>query len=480
MHRKWLRLLGCCCLLQGACAFANGGGYDINYERSTGSLAPFQASGTKDIRIVDEKLDITFRRTEALVVVRYRMRNTTNNPVLTTFGFPVESRFPYPEQVKDFMPDDGQEQGHTDELREAGVLKPARQALKRYLVISGGDMVEARYEEEPFATGKVKPFPGSAALRDIAGWMVSQVAFNPTELKEIEISYALDYDGGTWGVSDAALMDTGLFRYRLSTGGIWNGPIETGTITLRVDGIPAEEVEILKPRERFQRKGDQWVWTFRDLEPTLKDDLAIAPVPDCAYEHGTEYSDEKGFARSFIHRLGKWGELTSDYRATASSTLPPQGGKSYGPGNVKGAKGPWAGPWGEGERTPPWAEGVPGPGLGESLTILPGKARPLMALEVQAGYVTGRYEGDEKPLFQRNGRPSRLEIVLNDEHRFVATLGDRPSAQLIPIVGYSKPVTKLTMIIRDVYPGSMYSDTCISYVGLYVPLKGRPEIYHER
>src|SRR5438105_7356714 len=37
-----------------------------------------------------------------------------------------------------------------------------------------------------------------------------------------------------------------------------------------VRGIP--DLEIVAPRGRFRRDGDRWVWSFRDLEPTLADD----------------------------------------------------------------------------------------------------------------------------------------------------------------------------------------------------------------
>jgi hypothetical protein len=73
-----------------------------------------------------------------------------------------------------------------------------------------------------------------------------------------------------------------------------------------------------------------------------------------------------------------------------------------------------------------------------------------------------------------------VEIVLNGEHRFMATLGDKPKAQLIPILGYAKPVSKLRITILEVFPGSRFTDTCISRVVLYDRLKEKPEIHHAR
>ncbi|MBI5548890.1 MAG: hypothetical protein HY901_33835, partial [Deltaproteobacteria bacterium] len=73
-------------------AFANGGGYSFGV-RFTGSLAPFQATGVDQVRIVEEKLDIVLRRTEAAVEVRYLMKNFAEQPVSVRFGFPVEANF---------------------------------------------------------------------------------------------------------------------------------------------------------------------------------------------------------------------------------------------------------------------------------------------------------------------------------------------------------------------------------------------------
>src|SRR5512142_2318295 len=71
-------------------ARANGGGYDYGVQ-FTGSVAPFQASGTEHVRIEEEHLDVALRRTQAIVTVRYTMRNVSGKPVKVRFGFPVEA-----------------------------------------------------------------------------------------------------------------------------------------------------------------------------------------------------------------------------------------------------------------------------------------------------------------------------------------------------------------------------------------------------
>lgn len=69
---------------------------------------------------------------------------------------------------------------------------------------------------------------------------------------------------------------------------------------------------------------------------------------------------------------------------------------------------------------------------------------------------------------------------MNGEHRFSADLQDTPHAQLVPIIGYAKPVTKLRITIQGVYPGKKYDDTCISGVVLYDRLSKAPPVQPAR
>ena len=87
---------------------------------------------------------------------------------------------------------------------------------------------------------------------------------------------------------------------------------------------------------------------------------------------------------------------------------------------------------------------------------------------------------DPDALFTRNARPARVEILLNDEARFTASIGDRSGEQLIPIVGYVKPVSRLRITIRGYYPGTDFEDTCIAQLILYDLLAKDPEIRHAR
>src|SRR6266849_5402933 len=398
-------------LVWASAAHANGGGYEFGVT-FTGSVAPFQAHGTKNVQILEEKLDVDLRRTDAVVVVRYMMKNVADAPVSVRFGLPVE----------------------------------------------------AELTLEPFATGQVKPFPGSEALKGIAGWMVSELTFPVGEPIALEIHYAVDHRGEDSWVSDDMHASPRTFRYRLSTGAVWKGAIAKGTITLGADGIPVDEVEIAAPRERFKRDGDRWAWSFENLAPTLADDITVRAVPGYFSKgiYGQSVSDEPD--RGYLERGGKYGAGHQRFKAKASSTLPPSKVRIYGAEHL--AENGWEGTW---------AEGVPGDGVGEWVELQPKKPRPLIALDIWPGFQSSKPE-----LFDANGRPSRVEILLNDEHRFVATLGDRLGSQLVPILGYPKPVSKLRITILEVFPGKKYADTCITKVWLYDLLTKKPDMHPAR
>lgn len=456
MHSTRVVLVaGVAALLWAPSALANGGGYAFGV-KFTGTLAPFQASGTEHVQIVDEKLDIALRRTDAAVAVRYTMRNLTSKPVTVQFGFPVEA------QWEDNGIDDSEEPAKG---RPEGFARAVQQ-LKGYAVTADGQPVASKLEVEPFATGKIPPFPGSEALKNVAGWMVSTVELPADKTITLEIRYSADYLGDSTFVSDDTTASPLSFVYRLSTGAIWNGPIASGTVTIRTDGIPWQEVEIEAPAGRFSRTTDGWSWSFKNLKPTLADDIRIVAVPGF-FEQGIYLPQGARSCRprSYVERKGQWGEGHQCFKARASSTLPPTKSHGFGPEHL-------AEYWPEA----PWSEGAPGSGVGEWVELQLTKAAPLLAIEIFPGFISHK----KKDLFTRNGRPSRVEVTLNGEHRFMATLPDKAEGQLVPVVGYAKPVSKVRITIQDVFAGTEFADACISQVVLYDRLTKQPEGHHAR
>lgn len=447
--------------LWAAQARANGGGYTYGVE-FTGSIAPFQPSGTEHVRIEEEQLEIVLRRTYAAVTVRYTMRNVTAAPAKVRFGFPVEAT-----QLLDLEGGD-----------RATDLRRAIQQLRGYDVTAGGAPVAARFEVEPFAAGKVKRFPGSKALAGIAGWMISEVTFPAGVPTALEIRYAADYTGSEGGTSDDTRVSPGRFLYRLSTGAVWNGKIEKGTVTVRADGIAAEEVKVT--RGGLARDGDGWVRSLAGLEPTLADDLEIEAVPGYFSRYLPEESRPPSGYQAWLQlggvpgeKGGRWGGKHQRFRATASSTLAPAKRHDFGPQRLAAEF-----------SQVPWAEGAAGNGTGEWVELTLDDPHPLLALSIHPGYPDGK-------LYAQNARPSRVEILLNGEHRIVSTLGEvswlpgeraesngwapRPE-QLVPIRGYDQPVKTVRITILEVFPGTKYEDACIAKVALFDLLPARPEL----
>jgi hypothetical protein len=451
MSRFLVSLCALSASLWASTAGANGGGYAFGVT-FTGGIAPFQAMGTENVQILDEQLDIQLRRLDAAVVVRYSMRNPSDQPVKVRFGFPVEASW-----EPDWEIPAETDPGYAENRRRQ--LAKTYQQLRDYEVRMDGASIKADFAVEPFASGLVKPFPGSEVLRNIAGWMVSEATFPPSSTVLLEIRYSANhFTSGTF-VSDDDRAEPSRFVYRLSTGAVWRGPIAKGTVTIRADGIPADEVEVVAPRGRFKRDSNGWTWIFKDLKPTLADDITVRPTP--AYLEVGAYSEWESGARSYIERAGAWGVSHQRFTVRASSTLAATKEHAYGAENVA-----------VDDAKSPWCEGVPGGGVGEWLELIPAKPAPLLGIAILPGVVAESKRG----LFEANGTPVRIEALLNEEHRFVATLGDRLARQFIPVTGYTKPVSKVRLTILEVRPGTRFDDTCISRVLLYDRLKRQPEM----
>jgi hypothetical protein len=309
-------------------------------------------------------------------------------------------------------------------------------------------------------------------LKGIAGWMVSEPTFPPGARVTLEIRYVAEYFGGEWGVSDDSQVSPSRFHYRLSTGAVWAGPIEKGTVTLLADGIASSEVKIKTPTDRFERDRDRFTWSFENLEPTLDDDLQIEAVPGYfvpgAVGQYRVWEAPRTAPLRYIRRggedWGNWAEASQRFTATASSTLKPAKDHDFVPRHLA-----------EEASSYPWCEGAPGLGKGEWVELVPAEPRPLEALSIIPGYARG-----PSVRFRQNGRPTRVEILVNGEHRFVATLGDKPVDQLVPVLDFDEPARKIRITILDALNGTHWEDTCIARVVLYERLAETPDVHGSR
>lgn len=462
--RLWL-VVASIGMLTSASLFGNGGAWQTGVPM-TGNAAATDQKKTTNVTIEDEKLTIDLHQEFAAVEVRYRMKNT-GGQVEQDFFFPVER----------WAESDGEDAGSAQIDLEGYTISADATELKVETVNAKGEKPKAVKDER---WGGFKP--GTRL------WKKSHIPFGPGQTREILIRYRSRYAAVQSSVSDDGHSDDLYFRYSLSPAATWKGPIGKGKITVNYLHPVPEETTIAKPKNKFKKISDtQFVWEFQNLKPTLDDDIKIVvhPAHD-TYPARGEFQmnyEEQTFRAEYIIEKNRYFVEHSDYDVVASSTLAPQAPKpapQSSPGEnstepdppknyeAKNIKGLMAGTW---------AEGVDGDGIGESLTLTVHKPKPLAAIMIMPGY-----KDDDATLWTKNNRVAELEITLNDEHTFTASIPDEKFTELypIPVRGYTKPVSTVKLVIRKVHPGSRYHDTCIAGVQLRVPLTKKPEIQAAR
>jgi hypothetical protein len=440
-------------------AWANGGGYRTGID-FTGSVAPFAPEGVENIRIVQENLDIELQVGKAAVTVLYLMKNDTDAKVKVRFGFPVED-------TKDW-----DAEGITDNGSAKKKGKKAPAYCQNYRVQDGNAVVKAEYMEEPVAKGLVQAFDGMEQFEGIIGWMVSSVEFKAGEEKQIRITYDSQYDAQGMSISDDSMEEAQSFRYRLSTGGVWKGPIQSGTVRVIPKGVALDELRIAAPANRFKKAADgSWVWSFQDLEPTLADDIDIkTTLPRHEY---WDYAGEQSGSGSIAYRkTGEtWSWLHQNYRVNSTSYLEEEGGKQYPARNVKNNDYDYEKP---DDGFAAWVEGKDDDGIGEGLNFEFNAPAAMKGIRIRPGFAK-----DER-LFEANNRPKTLTITLNGEHSFDVALKDNDDYQEFPVTGYQKPVKTATLRIKEVYRGKKYRDTAITDVAFETRLAKAPKVQGAR
>lgn len=460
-------------VLAGSSLFANGGAWQTGVP-VTGNAAATDAKKTTNVTIEDEKLTIDLHQEFAAVEVRYRMKNT-GGQVDQDFFFPVER-----------WSESEDEAGNTRVDLEDYVISADGTELKFDTVDAKGAQPKA---EKSSHWGDYKP--------GTRFWKKSAIPFTQGQTREVVIRYRSPYAANQNGVSDDYHSEELYFRYSLSPAATWKGPIGKGKITVNYLHPRPEEISIVKPKDRFKKVNDtQFVWEFQNLKPTLADDMKIVvhPAQDmypARGEYAASYEDRK-FKSDYVVEKNRYFVQHTDYDAVASSTRKPdpapspsptptatpspsesenetatqaEGERTYDVNNIKGLD------WGT-----TWAEGVEGDGIGESINLTVHHPLPLDAILIMPGFKT-----EDKTRWMTNNRVAELEITLNGEQTFTATIPDEQFAGLypIPVRDYTKPVSAVKLVIKKVHAGTTH-DTCISQVELKAKLSKKPEIQGAR
>lgn len=105
-----------------------------------------------------------------------------------------------------------------------------------------------------------------------------------------------------------------------------------------------------------------------------------------------------------------------------------------------------------------WCEGTDGDGIGEKLTFDFEKPIKLDTISFRNGYGDLRY-------YFTNNRVKTISLYINGKYRKDYTLKDMWNWQEFGI--WAKEVSQVELVIKDVYPGTKYKDTCISEIYFY-------------
>jgi len=455
----------------GSTLLGNGGAWQAGIP-ATGNASASKNDQHTDITIENELLKIDLHPEYADVAVRYRMHNT-GPKVQQDFFFPVERWGRIQTADEDRESDDiNRYQINVDgkELKSTNVAGPTEERTVETREATSEAKEESSETEAP-AGETTSGDIWQEKVSIIKSWKKSVIPFERNQTRDVTIHYKAGYAENDESVSDDLHIGDATFAYSLSPAATWKGPIGKGKIEINILHPEPKDVSIQKPKDRFKKISDtRYEWDFENLKPTMADDIRI--VAHSKYDsYTTGFSEEDATKRtSYVLKEHQYFLDHTDYDATASSTLAAQGKHNYDVVNIKGDP--------TRETFSPWVEGVEGDGIGENITLNVKRPLPLYGILIQPGY----YDYGNKEPWLKNNRVAALEITLNDERTFTETIPDeifqRP--YLIRVRDYTKPVTKIKMVIKGVHRGTQFRDTCISLVKLRAPLGKKPEVHGAR
>ncbi len=144
--------------------------------------------------------------------------------------------------------------------------------------------------------------------------------------------------------------------------------------------------------------------------------------------------------------LRNWEQC--ELTVSASSTLPPSANYDYTAANIL-----------DGDANTAWVEGAAGYGIGEwvMLRTVSGETAHLQELRIRTGY-----QRTDTTYFA-NARVKDIAVEFSDGSRVNYTLADDRAWQSIPLEG-TTDTSSVKIIIRSIYAGSKYQDTCLGGV----------------
>jgi hypothetical protein len=173
--------------------------------------------------------------------------------------------------------------------------------------------------------------------------------------------------------------------------------------------------------------------------------LGAAPASSRAAPAPEETQDKSGIPRptSAHQTCARRPSLNTGVVYCASSVLPPQIGNSYGVQNLFSTA------------STAWVAGSGGYAIGEWILVEFDDMQSVTSITIRNGY-------QKNPdIFFKNSRVKKLDVVASSGEKRQFDLEDRLGAQQL---SFNRPVQAkwIALIIRDVFPGTKYTDTAIS------------------
>ena len=146
--------------------------------------------------------------------------------------------------------------------------------------------------------------------------------------------------------------------------------------------------------------------------------------------------------------------------ASASSVLPSDRWGTYHAWSVN-----------DGLLSTPWSEAADGPGIGEWVMLeFPGTIE-IHSIGVSVGYDRDADDKLRSPeVFENNNRLKRATLAFSTGEQITLDFADERGVQLIPLARAPGPnirTDSVKLMIEEVYPGTVYDDTCIAEIEVW-------------
>lgn len=468
---------------------ANGGGYYYG-NPAIGELGLFQPKQVEKVEMREERLNIDLHIEFARIEVEYVLHNP-GEAVNIEAGFPCTRAEDLVRRV------------------DAATGQPARRKLPppfRAFALSADDaavpwrVVEDGPMPPEFKTARLERKEGGefTPARPVPVWYVFELSFAAGQTRRFKAVYETPYTGSKFHVSEDSDSSPAVLEYLLSTARVWKGPIGRGEVTVRGCGVDPAQVVFRGPKRFSRAAGSEpvWHWSFRNLEPSLADDLQIVVRPArTEYERGFRRAAEEGQERTFLAYVvesGRWRVEQTNYKIEASSTRSAKmttaaseefaRRQASGEGRYDGdatraldlAGQDFGAHW---LRTWEGAWQSAGDGLGDTLTIRPAKPGNYRRIGLRNGWV---FNEDE---YRRHARVAEFEVrVDGGKPQRVSVPDERLSDEWFHFdLPPARTVSTIELKITKLHPaGEPGKGVCLSRLVLVEPLTRKPKVQGAR